>query len=261
MTRLLGKRAIITGAGSGIGRASALRFAKEGAQVLVTGRTLAKVEETAHMIREAGGIAIAMAADASKEADVEAIVACCVTDFGGLEVFYANAATWIGNLPLFDQTVEQWEDVLRINLIGAFLATKYAGRHMRSKGIGSIIFTSSVASLRANAGDAAYSASKAGVNTLARVAANELYGTGVRVNAILPGLIETEATKGLFDAAKARGMASKLGHVNPLKRPGQPEEVAAMAAFLASEDASYVNGQAIAVDGGVSSTHPFGRLN
>jgi NAD(P)-dependent dehydrogenase (short-subunit alcohol dehydrogenase family) len=93
------------------------------------------------------------------------------------------------------------------------------------------------------------------------VAANELYGTGVRVNAILPGLIETEATKGLFDAAKARGAASKLGHVNPLKRPGQPEEIAAMAAFLASEDASYVNGQSIAVDGGVSSTHPFGRLN
>jgi NAD(P)-dependent dehydrogenase (short-subunit alcohol dehydrogenase family) len=149
MTRLLGKRAIITGAGSGIGRASAMRFAKEGAQVLVTGRTLAKVEETAHMIREAGGIAIAMAADASKEADVEMIVARCVTDFGGLEVFFANAATWIGNVPLFDQTVEQWEDVLRINLISTFLATKHAGRHMRSKGIGSIIFTSSIASLRA----------------------------------------------------------------------------------------------------------------
>jgi NAD(P)-dependent dehydrogenase (short-subunit alcohol dehydrogenase family) len=166
----------------------------------------------------------------------------------------------VGNVSLFDQTVEQWQEVLRVNLIGSFLAAKHAGRHMRAQGNGSIIFTSSVASLRANAGDAAYSASKAGVNNLAQLAANELYGSGVRVNAILPGLIETEGTKVLFDAARARGVASKIGQVNPLKRAGRPEEIAAMAAFLASDDASYVNGQAFAVDGGVSSTHPFGRL-
>lgn len=261
MQRLQGKRAIITGAGSGIGRASALRFAQEGAHVLVTGRTAAKVEETAELVRAAGGSAIAMAADAANEDDVEAVVSLCIAELGGLEVFFANAATWVGNVSLFEQTVAQWQDVLRVNLIGAFLATKHAGRHMRAQGSGSIIFTSSVASLRANAGDAAYSASKAAINALAQVAANELSGSGVRVNAILPGLIETEGTKALFDAAKARGAASRLGQVNPLKRPGQPEEIAAMAAFLASEDASYVNGQAIAVDGGVSSTHPFGRLS
>ena len=261
MQRLHNKRAIITGAGSGIGRASALRFAQEGAQVLVTGRTAARVEDTAELIRAAGGNAIAMAADASIEADVEAMVTRCIAEFGGLEIFFVNAATWVGNVSLFEQTVAQWQEVLQVNLIGAFLATKHAGRHMRAQGLGSIIFTSSVAALRANAGDAAYSASKAAINSLAQVAANELSGTGVRVNAILPGLIETEGTRALFDAAKARGAASRLGQVNPLKRPGQPEEIAAMAAFLASEDASYVNGQAIAIDGGVSSTHPFGRLN
>src|SRR5690606_40648337 len=127
------------------------------------------------------------------------------------------------------------------------------GRHMRAQGPRSILLPPSLASLRANAGDAAYSASQAAINSLAQLAANELPGSGVRVNAILPGLIETEGTKALFDAAKARGAASKLGQVNPLKRPGQPEEIAAMAAFLASEDASYVNGPAIAVDGGMSS--------
>jgi len=260
MERLKGRRAIITGGGSGIGRASALRFASEGAQVLVVGRTAAKVDETADMVRRAGGKAIAMAADAAVETNVEAMIARCITEFGGLEVFFSNAASTIGNVSLFDQTVEQWQEVLRVNLIGAFLAAKHAGRYMRSKGTGSIIFNSSVASLRANAGDAAYSATKAGINNLTCVAANELAGTGVRVNAILPGLIETDLTKAMFDAVRQRGMEHKLGQVNPLRRAGQPEEIAAMAAFLASDDGSYVNGQAIAVDGGFSSTHPFGRL-
>lgn len=261
MKRLLNKSAVITGAGSGIGRASALRFASEGANVVVVGRTAQKVNETASLVRDAGGSAIALALDAADESNVETMIETCVDKFGGLDVFFANAATWVGNVPMLDQTVDQWQDVLRVNLIGAFLAAKHAGRYMKTQGSGSIIFTSSVASLRANAGDAAYSASKAGVNNLAQLAANELYGTGVRVNAILPGLIETEGTKVLFDAVRARGSESKLGRVNPLKRTGRPDEIAALAAFLASEDSSYVNGQAIAIDGGLSSTHPFGRLS
>jgi len=252
-------RAIVTGAGSGIGRAGALRFASEGAKVLLVGRTPEKIEGVAEEIRIAGGTAGTFAADAGEEENVKEMVQRAVRDFGGLEVFFGNAYTWIGPKPLFEHTVEQWQEVLRVNLIGSFLAVKHAGTHMRAAGKGSIILTSSVASLRANAGDAAYSASKAGINSLAALAANELSGTGVRVNSIAPGLIETEGTKFLFDAVRKRGVEHKLGQVNPLKRPGQPGEIAAMAAFLASEDASYVNGQTLVVDGGFSSSHP-GRI-
>ena len=255
--RLKGKRAIVTGAGSGIGRASAIRFASEGAQVVVVGRRQEKIVETVALIRQAGGTAIAFAADAAVEANVQAMIARCVAEFGGLEVFFANAAfTEFGPSYLFDQTVELWMETMRVNVVSCFLAAKHAGLHMRDHGGGSIIFTSSVASLRGNGGDSCYSASKAAINSLAQGAACEMAGSNVRVNAILPGLIETEGTKGMIEAARARGALHKLGRVNPLKRIGQPEEIAAMAAFLASDDASYVNGQFYAVDGGVSASHP-----
>jgi NAD(P)-dependent dehydrogenase (short-subunit alcohol dehydrogenase family) len=121
---------------------------------------------------------------------------------------------------------------------------------------GSIICTASVAGLRSGAGPAPYSASKAGVISLVQTSANFLTGTGVRVNAICPGLIETGMTKPIFDYARARGSEDRIGQLNPLKRYGQPDEIAHMALFLASDDASYVNGQAIAVDGGLSSSLP-----
>jgi NAD(P)-dependent dehydrogenase (short-subunit alcohol dehydrogenase family) len=130
---------------------------------------------------------------------------------------------------------------------------------MAKQGKGSIICTASVAGLRANAGGSPYSASKAGVISLVQTVANELYGTGVRVNAICPGLTETGMTKPIFDGARARGNEDKIGQLNPMTRYGTPDEIANMALFLASDDASYVNGQAIAVDGGLSSTHPFVR--
>jgi NAD(P)-dependent dehydrogenase (short-subunit alcohol dehydrogenase family) len=130
---------------------------------------------------------------------------------------------------------------------------------MRDAGGGSIICTASVAGLRANAGRSAYAASKAGVISLVQTAANELSGTGVRVNAICPGLIRTGMTRPIFEAARARGSEARIGQLNPLRRAGEPREIAAMALFLASDEASYVNGQAFAVDGGLSSTHPFTR--
>ena len=260
MKRLEGRRAIVTGAGSGIGRASALRFAREGAAVLVVGRRTENTEETAALIGEEGGVAVPMVVDASVEANVQAIVERCLEAFGGLDVFFANIAITGTNTPLLEQTIEEWEEVYRVNTLSAFLAVKCAGRHMTAQRRGSIILTSSAASLRANAGAISYSASKAAVNSLAQCAANAFAGTGVRVNAILPGLVETQMTRKVFEDARARGVESKIGHVSPLKRAGQPEEIAAMAAFLASEDASYVDGQCIAVDGGVSSTHPYGRI-
>ncbi len=260
MDRLKGKRCIVTGGGSGIGRASALRLAAEGAAVLVVGRSRDNTEETARLIGEAGGQAIAMVADAACEADVEAMVLRCVVELGGLEVFFANAGTPGSNAAMLDQTVDEWNEVWRVNVISCMLAVKHAGRHMVAQGGGSIILTSSAASLRANAGAISYSASKAAVNSLARTAANALGGQGVRVNAILPGLVRTPMTRKVFDYARERGKEDRIGHMTPLQRAGQPHEIAAMAAFLASDDASFVTGQCYAVDGGVSSTHPHGRI-
>jgi NAD(P)-dependent dehydrogenase (short-subunit alcohol dehydrogenase family) len=260
MNRLEGRRAVITGAGSGIGRASALRFAQEGAAVLVVGRSSGNTEETAALVRAAGGRAEAMVVDATVEANVEAMVARCVAAFGGLEVFFANAATPGTNTPLLEQSVDEWNEVWRVNTLSCFLAVKHAGRHMTAQGSGSIILTSSAASLRANAGAISYSASKAAVNSLVQTSANAFSGTGVRVNAILPGLVETQMTRKVFEQARERGVEARIGHMTPMKRAGRPEEIAAMAAFLASDDSSFVTGQWYAVDGGVSSTHPHGRI-
>jgi len=260
MTRLQGRRCVVTGAGSGIGRASALRLAAEGAQVLVTGRSADNIELTAESIRSAGGQALAMVADAAEEADVQAMVARCVQAFGGLEVFFANAGHPGTNTPLLQQTVQEWNEVWRVNTLSAFLAVKHAGAHMVAHGGGSIILTSSAGSLRANAGTVHYCASKAAVNSLAQTAANAFTGQGVRVNAVLPGLVETKMTQPVFDYARARGKLDRVGHMVPLQRAGQPHEIAAMVAFLASDDASFVTGQCLAVDGGVSSTHPHGRI-
>ncbi|MCX7274268.1 MAG: SDR family NAD(P)-dependent oxidoreductase [Burkholderiales bacterium] len=258
MGRLTGKRAIVTGAGSGIGRASAMLFAAEGARVLAVDRS-ESVHETAAAIREAGGQAESMTADAGLESDVQACVARAVAAFGGLDVFYANAGVSGGDVALADQTPEIWMEVLRVNLIGPFLAIKHASPIMVAQGHGSIVCTASVAGLRANAGGHPYSASKAGVISLVQTTANSLTGTGVRVNAICPGLIETGMTKPVFEYARQRGSQDKLGQLNPLLRYGLPAEIAHMALFLASDDASYVNGQAMAVDGGLSSTLPFKR--
>ena len=255
--RLSGKHTIVTGAGSGIGRASARRFAAEGAAVLAVDRDQEAVDTTVEEIRAAGGKAIAVAADVGAEAEVEAFIARAVDAFGGLHAIYANAGISGGLVPLAEQTVELWQEVLRVNLIGAFLAIKHSVPHMIKQGAGSIVCTASVAGLRANAGGNPYSASKAGVISLVQTAANSLYGTDIRVNAICPGLIETGMTRTIFDRARERGTHEKIGQLNPLTRYGRPDEIAALAAFLASDEASYVNGQAIAVDGGLSSTHPF----
>jgi NAD(P)-dependent dehydrogenase (short-subunit alcohol dehydrogenase family) len=258
MGRLSGKRAVVTGAASGIGRASALLFAREGARVLAVDRA-SEIAATVEAIRREGGTAEGMTADTGDEAQVESIVERCTLAFGGIEVFFANAGISGGLVPLFEQTVELWNEILRVNLVGSFLAVKHAGRRMVEQKSGSIVCTASVAGLRANAGGNPYSASKAGVVSLVQTAANSFLGTGVRVNTICPGLIETGMTKPIFDGARARGSEDKIGQLNPLQRAGRPEEIAAMALFLASDDASYVNGQAFAVDGGLSSTHPFTR--
>ena len=211
------------------------------------------------MIRDAGGTAEALVMDAGAEADVEAAVARAVAAHGGLDIFYANAGITGGVRDFFDQTPELWAEVLRVNLIGPFLAVRHAAPAMAASGGGSIVLTASVAGIRSGAGPACYSASKAGVMNLAQTAAQSLSGTGVRVNAICPGLIETGMTKPIYDGARAVGKEHMIGQLNPTRRGGEPEEIAAMALFLASPLASYVNGQAVAVDVGLSSSHPIAQ--
>lgn len=256
MRRLEGKTALVTGAASGIGRASAILFAKEGANVVALDRAPA-VEDTAATIRSAGGNALALVKDSSLEADVEHAIDTAISEFGALDVCFANAGVSGGLLPLQEQTPEHWMEILKVNLIGTFLAVKHAARVMAPRKRGSIICTASVAGLRSGAGGGPYSASKAGVISLVQTSAWQLSGTGVRVNAICPGLIETGMTRPIFEAARAKGTDHKIGQLNPTRRAGAPEEIAHMALFLASDDASYVNGQAFPVDGGLSSSHPI----
>jgi NAD(P)-dependent dehydrogenase (short-subunit alcohol dehydrogenase family) len=256
MGALDGKVAIITGAGSGIGRASAIRFAAEGAKVIL-GDKSEGVHETAQTI---GAAATAIQMDAGNEEDVAKIVALALATHGQLDVAFANAGI-IGDMGgIFDITPEGLAETFRVNLIGPALMVKHAGKAMVDQGRGgAIVLTASVAGLNSGAGPLAYSASKAGVINLAKTAAQQLTTSGVRVNAICPGLTETGMTKPTFDYAREKEVMHKVGQLNPLKRAAQPDELANVALFLASDQASYVNGQAIAVDGGLTSSHPVTR--
>ena len=256
--RFAGKSIIVTGAASGIGRAAALLFAREGGRVVVADITDA-VGDTAAAITGTGGIARAIRMDAGREEDVIRTVALACDAYDGLDVMFANAGISGGMANLFDTDVALITEVLRVNLIGPFLAIKHAAPRIAEAGGGAIVLTASVAGIRSGAGSPAYSASKAGVINLAQVAAQQLSGSNVRVNAICPGLTETGMTKPVFDYAREADKLDRVGRLNPLRRGAQPEELAEVAAFLASDAASYVNGQALAVDGGLSSSHPVTR--
>jgi NAD(P)-dependent dehydrogenase (short-subunit alcohol dehydrogenase family) len=243
MDRLAGKVAIVTGAASGIGKASVELFRGEGATVVG-----ADVAEGADVVCDAGS-----------EDDVRKLVEDTVAKHGRLDAMFANAGISGGLTSIREQTAEDWAEILRINLIGPFLAIKYAAPAMARNGGGSIVCTASVAGLRSGAGGAAYSASKAGVINLVQTAANQLSGSGVRVNAICPGLIETGMTRMIYDLARSSGQEDRIGELNPQRRGGEPIEIAHAALFLASDEASYVNGAALVVDGGLASSHPTTR--
>jgi NAD(P)-dependent dehydrogenase (short-subunit alcohol dehydrogenase family) len=238
--KLEGKIAIVTGAGSGIGKATVELFRCEGATVVGADLQGADVD-----------------CDAGDEAQVGALIERAVATHGGLDIFFANAGIAGGLASIFEQSPDDWAEILRVNLIGPAVAIKHAAPHIKARGGGSIVCTASVAGLRSGAGGPAYSASKAGVISLVKTAAQQLSGSNVRVNAICPGLIETGMTEFVYERARAKGQEDRLGHLNPLKRGGAPIEIARAALFLASDDSSYVNGHALVVDGGLSSSHPF----
>jgi len=217
----------------------------------------ASVADTATHIEKCGGVSVAVKADASDEDAVQDFIQVCVDRFGGIDGLYANAGVSGGNKPFRELTLDDWQRTLSINTMGTFLCVKHVAEHLVAQKSGSIVCTASVAGLRANAGGVDYSASKAGVISMVQTIAYELYGSNVRINAICPGLIETGMTEPIFAGARKKGTESRIGQVNPTARYGAPEEIAEMACFLLSDAASYVNGQAIAVDGGLSASHPW----
>ncbi|MFM6853721.1 MAG: SDR family NAD(P)-dependent oxidoreductase [Sphingopyxis sp.] len=250
-----GRIAVVTGAGSSIGQATSLLFAEQGAHVIAVDVT----DGLDHTARLGAGRIETQRCDAGDESAVSQLVADIIARHGRIDVFHANAGISGGWKGVFEQDAADWAEILRINLIGPFLAVKYAGRVMADAGRGSIICTASVAGLRSGAGGPAYSASKAGVINLVQTSAQQLSTSGVRVNAICPGLIETGMTKPIYDLVRAKGREDRIGQLNPLRRGGVPGEIAQAALFLASDRSSYVNGHALVVDGGLSTSHPVSR--
>ncbi|KAL8641411.1 MAG: hypothetical protein Q9228_001777 [Teloschistes exilis] len=265
--RVNGKVVIITGANSplGIGRASAHQFARNGARAIFI-CDFAKNHLETHQ-RELNALfpdvpIFARQFDASDEEAMKMIVDEALEKFSRLDIMFANAGIVGSNKPFWEMSDQDFMKTMRTNVLSVFLATKYAAlamqrtSHEKPYPSGSIIATASVAGLRSNAGSSDYSASKAAVISLMQTSCYQLSGTGIRCNAICPGLIETGMTSPMYEVARKRGTESKIGQLNPLRRGAVADEVARVALFLGSEESSYVNGQAWAVDGGLSAGHP-----
>ena len=246
--RLADKVAIITGAGSGMGKTAALLFAAEGAKVAAADVNEGPVKETVAEIAKAGGQALALRADVSKAPDVERMVADAVAKFGKLDVIYNNAGIEGESAFLSNMTEEAFDRVIAINLRGVFLGMKFALPHMMKARSGSIINTASIAGLVGIKGGAAYSAAKAGVIAMTRVAAVEYGRYNIRVNAICPGAIETPMAERIRAGATPNPAAIK--RISLLERMARPDEIAKVALFLASDDASFATGAPFIIDGG-----------
>ncbi|KOV67923.1 SDR family NAD(P)-dependent oxidoreductase [Streptomyces sp. MMG1121] len=251
-TRFTGRTALVTGAGSGIGRAVALAFAAEGAQVVVAGRRPEPLAQTVRLIEEQGGKALAVSADVSRAADIDAVVRATVDHFGALDVAVNNAGVFRGGRPLADLPEEDWHTQLATNVTGVFLALRAQIRQMSSQPAGgAIVNISSTLGLHTTApGAAAYSASKAAVTALSRGAALDHVRDGVRINVVSPGATETAMSlrAGETEADRAERARATL----PLGRIATTQEVAAAVLYLASDDAASVVGTDLVVDSGAT---------
>ena len=248
-TRLEGKVALVTGASSGIGRAAALALGREGARVVVAARRADAGEETAAMVREAGGDAAFVRADVSRAADVASLLAATVERYGRLDCAVNNAGTTGSTLALTaDTTEEAWDEVVTTNLKGVWLCMKHEIPLMLDAGGGSIVNMSSVLGLVGSAlGASAYVASKHAIVGLTKAAALEYARRGVRVNALCPAFVETPLIEAATSTPERRG---RIAGLHPLGRLGRPEEVADAVVWLCSDASSFVTGQTVAVDGG-----------
>jgi len=266
--RVKDKVVIITGANSplGIGRASAHLFARNGAKAVFicdynTNHLDTHKREINSLYPDVEIHPTKM--DAGEEGDVERVVNDALAKYGRLDIFFANAGITVTTTSVLESNADNFMRVMRTNALSVFLAVKHGARGMLQTSsakpypAGSIIGTASSAGLRSNAGATDYSASKAAVVSIMQTTCYQLAGTGIRCNAICPGLIETGMTSPVFEYARSRGNEKKIGQLNPLKRSGLADEVARVALFLGSDESSYVNGQAWAVCGGLTSGHPY----
>lgn len=266
--RVKGKVAIVTGANSaiGIGRATVHQLCNNGAKAVYmcdwdTSNFETHKKELKKLYPSVEVHAVKL--DVGDEESVKNVCEDALQKYGRLDIMFANAGVVGARTTFVDLDAKQYMDTMRVNSLGVFLCAKYGAIAMQQTNEekkypgGSIIGTASVAGLRSNAGATDYSASKASVVSLAQTMSYQLTGTGVRINAICPGVIETGMTKAMYDMARDRGTEKKIGQLNPTRRGAVADEVARVALFLASDEASYVNGQAWAVCGGLSAGHPF----
>jgi NAD(P)-dependent dehydrogenase (short-subunit alcohol dehydrogenase family) len=258
VARLAGRRALITGGGTGIGQATAELFAREGARVMVSGRRPAELEATVHRVEAAGGEAGLSQGDVSSPADAERMVRETVARFGGLDILVNNAGIIVRNASVTTVSIEDWERLLKIDLTGVFLVSRFAIPEMLKAGRGgSIVNVSSVAGILGDPKLAPYNAAKGGVNLLTKNMAIDYAPHGIRVNAICPGRIATPMPQSRIGPDEDWGeVLARWGKNIPLGRVGTPEDVALAILFYASDEASWITGTIVVVDGGATICHP-----
>ncbi|MFI2313731.1 short-chain dehydrogenase [Streptomyces sp. CB00072] len=250
--RFTGKAVLVTGAGSGIGRAVALAFAAEGASVVAAGRTAASLDETVALIGKEGGSAVAVTADVTRSEDVRALVRRTVEHFGSLDVAVNNAGVFRGGAPVADLPEEDWRTLLDINVTGVFLALRAEIARMREQPTGGAIvnIASNLGAHSRIPGVAGYLTSKAAVSALTRAAALDHIADGIRINAVSPGA--TATTMSLLPGETEAGRTARMKDASPLGRVSSTAEVAAAVLYLASPDAASVVGSDLVIDGGAS---------